>query len=128
MKKRFKKLYLMIMTSLAFMFFSTTYVSATIRGFNGSAGYSYARVSERNVKTDKNGIAWVNWTGSSTSSHKMWFQVVNNEDANRGKSLLSYKSEKLFSTSATYNYGYWLRASREHLFNPSVNVNGTWEP
>lgn len=128
MKKKFNKFYIMSLSILAIMFLSITYVSANSAKFSGSAGYNYARVSGANVKTDRLGTAYVDWTGSNKKSHKMWFQVVNSGDENRGKALLSYKSDKSFSTSAVTNYKYWLRASREHITNPTTNVSGNWEP
>lgn len=90
----------------------------------------YVRVSQANKKSDTGVQAWVRWDSSSIKNIRMWFQVVNNVDDDRGKMLFQSPDGKgrFFNTTAKYDSNYWLRAGREHIGNPGSYITGVWEP
>lgn len=122
-----------ILTSLLVFFFSvcSTRVDAAMTTFKGSAGYSYAYVCKLRQKTTESSVkVQVKWTDSDTDC-KMWFKCVDSSDTTKGKSLLTGTSSSvkyLNDSTTTKGKKYRLMTSREHLFNPSNYVEGTWEP
>lgn len=125
-----KKTIGLFLTVLVVTMMSIVNVKANYNGFGGSAGFTYAQVSSQNTKDNYQYLAGINWTYSSYSNHKMWFQIRNSNGDNRGEKLLSGTSSNTvyFNTTAEYGHYYYLYAHREHIVNPSTYVSGTWQP
>lgn len=102
----------------------------TTNNFSIKAGFDYGAKSTASLKTDDEYQAYIKWESSTESSHKEWFRVVNSgSEARSDEFLFNYLDENFIDeyTSCKRGYSYYLQARREHLFNPSTTVKGTWE-
>ena len=98
--------------------------------FSGKAGSSWEYVTD----TRKNyirpnspkyfGVSWK--TSDSSTSHKMWFRLVNSNGSSRGSACLNYLSSAAIDTTAEANHYYWLQAKREYIIDPKTTVTGDW--
>lgn len=104
-------------------------------GFNNSVGYNYGNVSDNAVSATEvstNDAKYsVNYKGSTSGeSFRAWFRIYNAREYYSGSSNILSKGATFtkFPSRVQYrkNYPYTLQASREHIVNPSKNVNGTW--
>lgn len=98
--------------------------------FSISSDWNFSQVSTGNKKVEHNLLAYINWTSSSQSSHKEWFQVVSSDGQVRSREvLLPYLGSAFIDeySSCLYGYTYYLRERREHIINPTTLVRGKWE-
>lgn len=100
--------------------------------FAGSAAYDYVEVGETVMKTtDSATRAQVNCSFSDEGSHREWFQVVNSRGESKAKIRIeSCDGVTRFMNESTTEYGYYyaLEAAREHEWDPTTYVSGTWQP
>ena len=105
--------------------------SATYSNFSIYSNWNYNNVSSVNTKPDNLPQAYVNWTGSTSStSHKEWFQVVSVGGAVCGPQVIfSYCSSNYVAEYSSVKKGtkYRLRARREFPVDPWTTVWGNWE-
>lgn len=108
-----------------------TNASATYEFFQGSAGFSAAKVGDANPKQNYEYLSGVQWDYSDHSGHKMWFRIKNSNKENRGSILINRPAEGVknyLETDCKFGYNYYLYANREHWGNPSTFVRGYWQP
>lgn len=105
-------------------------VHAATKDFSGSASFSAGRVSASNTKTNTSYNSVVNWKTSDQGTHKMWFRIRNSNEDLRGSVLIGGTGygDTTFETDCKNGYYYYLWANREHIFNPTTYVTGTWRP
>ena len=100
---------------------------SSFSGTVGGSSYGYVTSTMVNDSGGTSHYAWVNWkTSSQSSAHDLYFRVVNSNGAYRGGRKFSYLETGTFSTTTTYNYGYYLQAKRENSIDPATTVTGSW--
>lgn len=100
--------------------------------FSGRVGYSGAYVDTDALK-DEYGTPYIEWDECSYTTINMWFSVRDSQTDQTLRKVLFLASDMgqgfgINNCPTVYGKRYDLFANREHLFDVTVPIAGTWKP
>ena len=127
-----KKVVALLALMLVVAFVTPVSIFAYGYGFSGTIGYSLRDVTRVKATGDGDRIANVDWTNSPDGGHfNVWFEEWDKEENDfNGASLFYGYTDGVINLEekTAFVKKYVLAAHREHIGDPQIRVDGTWNP